>query len=86
MNMITYFNTILEKNFNKYLKNYFEEHNYYSKLSDFNNYYTFINDLDMFSDSFMKELLKSYLEDFAYVLLLKTKLENILLLAKWNIF
>ncbi len=60
--MITYFNIILEENFNKYLKNYFEEHKYYSKSSDFNNYYTFINDLDKFSDSFVKEVLKSYFE------------------------
>lgn len=62
MNIITYFNTILEENFNKYLKKYFEEHLYYSKSSNFNNYYTLINDLDKFSDSFMKDVLKSYFE------------------------
>lgn len=60
--MITYFNDLLEENFNKYLKIYFEEHKYYFKESNFNNYFNFINALDKFSDSFMKDILKSYFE------------------------
>lgn len=62
MNMITYFNTILEENFNNYLKNYFNNLNYTSKSSSFSNYYNFINDLDNFSDSFIKEIIKGYFE------------------------
>ena len=53
---------ILEKNFNNYLKNYFNDFNYYNKTSSFSNYYSFINDLDSFSDSFIKEVIKSYFE------------------------
>ena len=62
MNMITYFNTILEENFNNYLKNYFNNLNYTNKSSSFSNYYNFINDLDNFSDSFIKNIIKSYFE------------------------
>ena len=62
MNIISYFNQFLEKNFNNYLKNYFNDFNYYNKTSSFSNYYSFINDLDSFSDSFIKEVIKSYFE------------------------
>lgn len=48
MNIISQFNQFLEKNFNFYLKNYFN----------------FINDLDSFSDSFIKDIFKGYFEYF----------------------
>lgn len=62
MNIITYFNQFLKDNFNNFLKKYFEESNYYTKMSDFNHYYNFINDLDNFSDFFMKNIIKAYFE------------------------
>ena len=49
-------------NFNKYLKNYFSQYNYYTKSSDFNNYHSFINDIDNFSSSFIKDVIKGYFE------------------------
>ena len=54
MNIITYFNQILEENFKNYLKKYFNTLSYTDKISKFGNYYNFINDLDDFSDNFMK--------------------------------
>ena len=62
MNIVSHFNDFLLNNFNKYLKHYFSECNYYTKSSSFNNYYSFINDLDSFSDSFIKDVIKSYFE------------------------
>lgn len=62
MNMITQFNKHLEKSFNNYLKSYFDNSNYWYKSSDFNNYISFMNDLDNFSDSFIKDIIKSYFE------------------------
>ena len=62
MNIVSQFNDFLLNNFNKYLKNYFSEGYYYTKSSSFNNYYSFINDLDSFSDSFIKDVIKSYFE------------------------
>ena len=62
MNIITYFNQFLKDNFNNFLEKYFEEGNYYTKTSNFNNYFDFINDLDSFSDSFMKNIIKAYFE------------------------
>ena len=62
MNIITYFNQFLKDNFNNFLKKYFEEGNYYTKTSNFNNYFDFINDLDSFSDSFMQNIIKAYFE------------------------
>ena len=62
MNMITYFNSFLEKSFNIYLKSYFSENNFLFKSSDFNNYFNFITDLDKFSSSFISIVLKSYFE------------------------
>ena len=62
MNIVSQFNDFLLNNFNKYLKNYFSECYYYTKSSSFNNYYSFINDLDSFSDSFIKDVIKSYFE------------------------
>ena len=62
MNMITYFNDLVTKNFNNYLKKYFNSINYIDKNGDFINYYNFINDLDSFSDSFMKDIIKGYFE------------------------
>ena len=62
MNIVSHFNDFLLNNFNKYLKHYFSECNYYTKSSSFDNYYSFINDLDSFSDSFIKDVIKSYFE------------------------
>ena len=62
MNIISQFNKFLEKNFNFYLKNYFNDFNYYNKSSSFSNYFNFINDLDSFSDSFIKDIIKGYFE------------------------
>ena len=62
MNIITYFNSFLEKSFNIYLKSYFSENNFLYKSSDFNNYFNFITDLDKFSSSFITNVLKSYFE------------------------
>ena len=59
--MITYFNSFLKINFNKYLKSYFSQNNYLNKFSDFNNYFNFINDLDKFSSSFIIDILMSIL-------------------------
>lgn len=62
MNMISQFNKYLEKNFNNYLIKYFNNSNYWHKSSDFNNYCSFMNDLDSFSNSFIKDIIKSYFE------------------------
>lgn len=62
MNMISHFNEILLKNFNNYLKNYFSSLNYSNKSGNFINYFNFINDLDSFSDSFIKNIIKDYFE------------------------
>lgn len=62
MNIISHFNQILEENFNNYLKKYFNTLDYCNKSSCFNNYFNFINDLDNFSDSFIKDIIKGYLE------------------------
>lgn len=62
MNIISQFNKYLEKSFNDYLNNYFNDTNYWYKSSDFNNYISFMNDLDNFSDSFIKNIIKCYFE------------------------
>ena len=62
MNMITYFNELVTKNFNDYLKKYFNNMNYTDKTGNFINYYNFMHDLDSFNDSFMKDLIKEYFE------------------------
>ena len=62
MNMITYFNELVTKNFNKYLKSYFNNMNYVDKYGNFVNYFKFINDLDSFNNSFIKDIIKSYFE------------------------
>lgn len=62
MNIISYFNQILDENFNNYLKNYFNKLKYCDKTSSFCNYFNFINDLDNFSDSFIKDIIKGYFE------------------------
>ena len=50
------------KNFNNYLKKYFNSIDYTDKNGNFINYYNFINDLDSFNDSFMKDVIKCYFE------------------------
>ena len=62
MNIITKLNDLITKNFNNYLKNYFNNMNYVDKQGSFSNYYNFINDLDSFNDSFIKDIIKGYFE------------------------
>ena len=62
MNIISYFYQILEENFKNYLKKYFNTLDYTDKISKFSNYYNFINDLDNFSDNFMKQVIIGYFE------------------------
>lgn len=62
MNIITNLNELITKNFNKFLTNYFNNMNYVDKQGTFSNYYNFINDLDSFNDSFIKDIIKSYFE------------------------
>lgn len=62
MNIISYFNQFLTENFNTYLKKYFNSLNYNYKESNFSNYFNFINDLDDFSDSLIKNIISSYFE------------------------
>lgn len=62
MNMITYFNELVTKNFNNYLKIYFNSINYTEKNGNFINYYDFMHDLDSFNDSFIKDIIKGYFE------------------------
>lgn len=62
MNIISKLNKLIINNFNKFLKSYFNNMNYIDKQSNFSNYYNFINDLDSFNDSFMKNIIKSYFE------------------------
>ena len=53
MNMITYFNELATKNFNNYLKKYFNRMDYADKNGNFSNYYNFMNDLDFVNSSFI---------------------------------
>ena len=62
MNIITNLNELITKNFNKFLTNYFNNMNYVDKQGTFSNYYNFINDLDSFNDSFIKDIIKAYFE------------------------
>lgn len=62
MNIISQFNEYVEKSFNDYLIKYYDSSNYLHKTSDFNNYYSFMKDLDCFSNNFMKNIIKSYFE------------------------
>ena len=63
MNILSQFNNILEKNFNKFLKNYFINSNFWNKSSDFNNYINFMTDLDSFNYSLITNVIKAYFED-----------------------
>lgn len=62
MNIITYFKEFLENNFNKYIKNYFNNTNYWNKSSNINNYISFMTDLDSFNYSLITNIIKSYFE------------------------
>ena len=62
MNIITHFKEILEENFNKFIKNYFNQSNYWDKLSNLNNYIGFMNDLDSFNHSLITNIIKEYFE------------------------
>ena len=62
MNIVTHFKQILEKNFNNFIKKYFEQSNYWDKSFDIFNYISFMKDLDSFNYSFITDIIKSYLE------------------------
>lgn len=62
MNIITHFKEILEKNFNKFIKNYFNQSNYWNKSSNINNYINFMTDLDSFNYSLIINIIKEYFE------------------------
>ena len=62
MNILSQFNKILENNFNIFLKNYFNNSNFWNKSSDFNNYINFMNDLDSFNYSLITNIIKEYFE------------------------
>lgn len=62
MNIVSHFNKILEDNFTKFLKNYFNNSNFWNKSSDFNNYINFMTDLDSFNYSFITNVIKDYFE------------------------
>lgn len=62
MNILSQFNKILEDNFNKFLKSYFINSNFWNKSSNFNNYISFMNDLDSFNYSFITNIIKEYFE------------------------
>ena len=57
MNMITYFNELVTKNFNNYIKKYFNNINYAEKNGNFINYYNFMYDLDSFNNSIISQMI-----------------------------
>lgn len=62
MDIISQINHFVEENFNKFLKNYFINSNYWNKTSSINNYISFMNDLDSFNYNFIINVIKSYFE------------------------
>ena len=52
----------MEESFYKYLKNHFVDSNYWNKESDINNYYSFMNGIDNFSNKFILDIIKLYFE------------------------
>ena len=62
MDILSHFKNILENNFNKFLKNYFNHSNFWNKSSDFNNYINFMTDLDSFNYSFITNVIKDFFE------------------------
>ena len=62
MNIITYFKQIFEKNFNNFIKKYFEHSTYWDKSSNINNYINFMTDLDSFNSSLIVDIIKSYFD------------------------
>lgn len=62
MNILTQLYTKMEDSFNKYLKNYFINSNYWDKESDINNYYSFMDGIDNFSNKFILDIIKLYFE------------------------
>jgi len=62
MNILSHFNALIEKSFQKFLHHYFDKTLYLSKSSSFGNYYDFIHDLDQFSTNFTKDIFISYIE------------------------
>ena len=62
MNIISHFYKLLENSFNSFLKNHFLESNFWFKSSDFNNYISFMNDIDSFNYSFITNAIRLYFE------------------------
>lgn len=62
MNIISQFYNILEKNFNNFLKNYFNQANYWIKDSNIDNYTSFMMNIDSFNTSFITNIIKYYFE------------------------
>lgn len=62
MNILSQLYTKMEESFNKYLKNHFVDSNYWNKESDINNYYSFMNGIDNFSNKFILDIIKLYFE------------------------
>lgn len=76
MNILSHFYKLLEDNFNKFLKNYFINSNFWNKSSDFNNYINFMTDLDSFNYSFITNIIKEYFEYIDNVFFLSSYRKN----------
>lgn len=62
MNIISQFHEFVTKNFNDFLQNYYYHSNYWNKSSDIYHYYNFMNDLDSFSNTLMKDIIIAYFD------------------------
>lgn len=62
MNIISQFNNFVLESFNKFLKNYFINSNYWYKSSSLSNYTSFMNDLDSFNYNLVTNIIKFYFE------------------------
>ena len=62
MNVISQFNQFVLESFNKFLKNYFINSNFWYKSSSISNYINFMTDLDNFNYNFITNIIKMYFE------------------------
>lgn len=62
MDIISQYNEILKVNFQKFLKNHFNNSNFWNKSSSIDNYLNFMKDIDSFSHCFVIDAIKSYFE------------------------
>ena len=62
MNIISQFNQFVLESFNKFLKNYFINSNFWYKSSSISNYINFMTDLDNFNYNFITNVIKMYFE------------------------